>query len=138
MLDYCVVSKYSEQELIADNIRVKENQEIIRQTSGAFLKGFVTTLLATPGVALADDTTAKIAAKATSKAVATQQVAKRVSNTLACSSILYVCGKAASKGSADKAADVAVKAAASNPQLLAAFGCGAAVAWCLKYTVFDK
>ena len=138
MLNYCYISSYDEEELIADDTRVKNNQEIIKLTSGAFLKGFLTTLIASPGMAFADDKIAKSAAKATVKAVANQQVAKRVSNTIACSSILYVCGKAAANNSADKAADVAVQAAASNPQLLAAFGCGAAVAWCVKYTIFDK
>lgn len=68
--------------------------------------------------------------------VSQKALAKRISNAISCGAINLGCSKA---GSAKTIEIVVTKAATSrNPQLIAAFVCGATLAWCGKYVIFDK
>ncbi len=135
LTSYARPSNYTDDELLEDNVRVILNQQALVKTGSYFAYGIVFGAILAPTVVFADDSSASAQI---AKSKAKKEFAKRISNTSACSAIALVCGKAAAKN-ADKAVDVASKAGVlTNPQLLAAFGCGVAVSWCLKYAIFDK
>ena len=125
--------------MLKDNVRVKSNQQSIigsiRTVSGSFVKGFIFALSVSPTTALADEVGKN------AQDLVRQAAVKRASNTVACGVVITLCSAAAKNNVApvaDKVTQEVVKAGASNPKLMAAFGCGVAVAWCTKYALFDK
>jgi len=131
MLNYARTSSYTDAELIEDNRRIRKNQQEFIATGKFFIIGVSTGLVLSPRVVFADDAPTSMA-----KSTAKKELAKRVSNTAACTAILSVCSKVAAKNP-DKV-DAAAKSVLTNPQVAAAFGCGLAVAWCAKYAIFDR
>ena len=69
---------------------------------------------------------------------AKKDVAKRMTNIIGCGAITLACGKATKAGPQVVQAAANEVSKSGNPKLIAAFACGAAVAWCAKYAIFDK
>jgi hypothetical protein len=65
-----------------------------------------------------------------------KELARRLSNVIGCGAITLVCAKASPGKAVELVAQEATKS--GNLPFLAAFACGATVAWCAKYAVFDK
>jgi len=61
-----------------------------------------------------------------------------MSNAIGCGAITLACSKVASSN--PQVIQIAANevSKSGNPQLIAAFACGAALAWCAKYAIFDK
>ena len=102
----------------------RANLTISRGCSIAFATGFTYYLLS-PAPAYADDN--NVIANEAKKAAA-----KRITNAIGCGAIMAAWGK-------PKATEaVAQQAASVDPRIAGAFICGAAVAWCTKYIIFDR
>jgi hypothetical protein len=99
-----------------------------KKSVNAFMLGGTFVILFCSMPAWADD----VPAVETSK----KALARRMSNAIGCGTITLACGKAAGPQIVEAAAKEATKS--GNLQIVAAFLCGAAVAWCAKYAIFDK
>ena len=131
---YCQFNSQVKLEL--DNLRVENNRKKLindlfssKQVCNGFILGatFVTLFDTLP--AWADDLQPTKQAK--------KELGKRISNAIGCGAITFACSKAAQSPEAVQTAANQV-AKTGNPKVIAAFACGAAVAWCAKYAIFDK
>lgn len=131
---YCTMSK---DELDIDNLRVENNRDEFlksilssKKLCYAFLLGNVFVILFGSMPVWAEDFQPTQQAK--------KEFAKRASNAIGCGAITLACGKMAQSNPEVVQAAATEVSKSGNPKLIAAFACGAAVAWCAKYVIFDK
>jgi len=121
----------SSEELALDDLCVQKNREqLCKNLSYAFLLGNVFVILFDGMLAWADDLDVSQEAK--------KDIVKRLSNVIGCGAIMLACGKASQAGPQVVQAAANEVSKSGNPKLIAAFACGATVAWCAKYAIFDK
>lgn len=138
---YLYTTQLSAEEKLEIDQEVQVNREItyqlVRSNGKAFFKGVLFGAATAPSLALAKDEIAKNAQREAKK-----ELAKRVSNVVGCSAIVAAC-TATSPQVAGKVGEKVVEQGAHllgrNPVGWGlAFVCGATVAWCTKYAIFDK
>jgi hypothetical protein len=112
------------EEAAIQNIKDEFNQT--RTYSKSFSAGLIAGIVFSGNIVHAIDKPTKVGVKET---------AKRGSNALGCGVITAICGKAVPSTAGKEAAK---QAATANPKVVAAFACGFAIGWCVKYVVFDE
>jgi hypothetical protein len=118
----------SDSDFVFDEERTHSNRKALRKNSNLILSGFALSFLIYAGPAWADNIEPVKQSK--------KELARRLSNALGCSAITLVCAKANPGKAVELVAQEATKS--GNLPLIAAFACGASVAWCAKYAIFDK
>jgi hypothetical protein len=139
---YGYLTQLSLQEKLQIDEEVQANRDttyqVVRDNGQAFGRGMIFGLLTAPSLALAKDEVAKNAQKQAPK-----ELAKRLSNAITCGTVVAAC--TAKSGSqvvgkvGEKVVEQGAHLASQNPVGWGlAFLCGASVAWCAKYAIFDK